>query len=161
YTEDSPLQARSPYDVSKAAADLLAQSYHASYGLPVAILRGGNTYGGADLKWSRLVPGTIGSFHQREAPQIRSAGTFLRGEIYFSTVYAGVVKGWHLHDRMTINYAVPVGAIKLVLFDDRDGSATRGELQELFLGESNYALVTVPPKVWNGFKGVAAPYSVV
>jgi len=83
------------------------------------------------------------------------------GEIYFSTVYQGVVKGWHLHERMTINYAVPVGAIKLVLFDDRDGSPTRGELQEIFLGAGNYALVTVPPFVWNGFKGIAAPYSVV
>ncbi len=83
------------------------------------------------------------------------------GEIYFSTVYAGVVKGWHLHERMTINYAVPVGSIKLVLFDDRDGSATRGQLQELFVGESNYALVTVPPHIWNGFKGMGHPYSVV
>src|SRR5947208_13130101 len=54
------------------------------------------------------------------------------GEIYFSTIYAGVVKGWHLHDRMTINYAVPFGSIKLVLFDDRDGSPTKGQLQELF-----------------------------
>ena len=83
------------------------------------------------------------------------------GEIYFSTVYQGVVKGWHLHERMTINYAVPVGMIKLVLFDDREGSKTRGEVQELFLGESSYSLVTVPPFVWNGFKGVAAPHSVV
>ena len=83
------------------------------------------------------------------------------GEIYFSTVYQGVVKGWHLHERMTINYAVPVGAIKLVLFDDREGSPTQGELQEVFLGDGNYALVTVPPLVWNGFKGIAAPYSVV
>lgn len=83
------------------------------------------------------------------------------GEIYFSTVYPGVIKGWHLHSRMTINYAVPFGAIKLVLFDDRDGSATTGELQEIFLGDANYALVTVPPFVWNGFKGIASPYSVV
>jgi dTDP-4-dehydrorhamnose 3,5-epimerase len=83
------------------------------------------------------------------------------GEIYFSTVYQGVVKGWHLHERMTINYAVPVGSIKLVLFDDRGGSKTRGELQELFVGDGNYALVTVPPFVWNGFKGISAPYSLV
>ncbi len=83
------------------------------------------------------------------------------GEIYFSTVYRGVVKGWHLHQRMTINYAVPVGAVKLVLFDDRDGSPTRNQLQELFVGEGNYALVTVPPLVWNGFKGIGAPYSLV
>jgi len=86
YTEDSPLQARSPYDVSKAAADLLAQSYHASYGLPVAILRCGNTYGGGDLNWSRIVPGTIRSFHQREAPEIRSDGTYVRDYIYVSDV---------------------------------------------------------------------------
>jgi dTDP-4-dehydrorhamnose 3,5-epimerase len=83
------------------------------------------------------------------------------GEIYFSTVYRGAIKGWHLHERMTINYAVPVGAIKLVLFDDRDDSKTRGEVQEVFVGESNYSLVTVPPFVWNGFKGIATPYSVV
>lgn len=83
------------------------------------------------------------------------------GEIYFSTVYLGVVKGWHLHDRMTINYAVPVGSIKLVLYDDRSGSPTKGELQEIFLGDSNYVLVTVPPGIWNGFKGIGAPYSVV
>jgi dTDP-4-dehydrorhamnose 3,5-epimerase len=83
------------------------------------------------------------------------------GEIYFSTVYQGVIKGWHLHERMTINYAVPVGAIKLVLFDDRKDSKTRGEVQEVFVGDGNYALVTVPPFVWNGFKGIGAPYSVV
>lgn len=83
------------------------------------------------------------------------------GEIYFSTIYQGVIKGWHLHERMTINYAVPVGAIKLVLFDDRKDSKTRGEVQEVFVGEGNYALVTVPPLVWNGFKGITAPYSVV
>ena len=83
------------------------------------------------------------------------------GEIYFSVVNPGVVKGWHLHHRMTINYAVVVGMIKLVLFDDREGSPTRKEIQEIFLGESNYALVTVPPFVWNGFKGIAAAPSIV
>ena len=83
------------------------------------------------------------------------------GEIYFSTVYAGVVKGWHLHEQMTINYAVPFGSIKLVLFDDREGSATRGQVEELFVGESNYTLVTVSPHIWNGFKGIGHPYSIV
>ena len=75
------------------------------------------------------------------------------GEIYFSVVYPGVVKGWHLHRRMTLNYAVPVGMIKLVCYDDRDGSPTRGVVQEIHVGELNYALVTIPPLVWNGFKG--------
>jgi dTDP-4-dehydrorhamnose 3,5-epimerase len=83
------------------------------------------------------------------------------GEIYFSAVYPGVVKAWHLHSRMTINYAVPVGTIKLVLYDDRAESATRGTLMELFLGDANYSLVTVPVGVWNGFKGVGTAMALV
>jgi dTDP-4-dehydrorhamnose 3,5-epimerase len=75
------------------------------------------------------------------------------GEIYFSTVYPGVVKGWHQHLRMTLNYAVPVGMIKLVCYDDRAASPTRGNVVELHVGELNYVLVTIPPLVWNGFKG--------
>lgn len=75
------------------------------------------------------------------------------GEIYFSTVYPGVVKGWHLHTEMTLNYSVPVGMIKLVCYDDRDGSTTRGNVVELHVGELNYCLVTIPALVWNGFKG--------
>jgi dTDP-4-dehydrorhamnose 3,5-epimerase len=75
------------------------------------------------------------------------------GEIYFSTVYPGVVKGWHMHSRMTLNYAVPVGMIKLACYDERPDSPTRGAVQELHVGELNYVLVTIPPHVWNGFKG--------
>jgi dTDP-4-dehydrorhamnose 3,5-epimerase len=75
------------------------------------------------------------------------------GEIYFSMVYPGAVKAWHLHQEMTLNYAVPVGMVKLVCYDDRDGSPTRGNLVELHTGELEYALVTIPPLVWNGFKG--------
>ncbi len=75
------------------------------------------------------------------------------GEIYFSLIYPGVVKGWHLHTRMTLNYAVPCGMVKLVCHDDRTDSPTRGATQEIHLGELNYALVTIPPHVWNGFKG--------
>lgn len=83
------------------------------------------------------------------------------GEIYFSVVYPGVVKGWHRHRRMGLNYAVPKGEIKLVLYDDRGGSPTRGEVQELFVGESNYALVQIPPGVWNGFEGLGSSPSMV
>ena len=75
------------------------------------------------------------------------------GEIYFSLAYPGVVKGWHQHSRMTLNYAVPVGMVKLVLYDGREDSPTSGVVQELHVGELNYALVTIPPFVWNGFKG--------
>lgn len=77
------------------------------------------------------------------------------GEIYFSVVYPGAVKAWHLHTRMTLNYAVVSGMIKLVLYDERKGSPTRGELQEVFAGEHHYALITIPPGVWNGFKGIS------
>lgn len=83
------------------------------------------------------------------------------GEIYFSVVYPGVIKGWHRHARMTINYAVVSGTIKLVLYDDRPASATRGQLEELFLGEANYCLVTVPPMIWNGFTGVGTAPAMV
>ena len=83
------------------------------------------------------------------------------GEIYFSKVYPGVVKGWHLHKKMILNYAVPVGMIKLVLFDDRENSPTKGELMELFIGEENYVLVTIPPNVWNGFKGIGLEVAMV
>jgi len=83
------------------------------------------------------------------------------GEIYFSTVYKGVVKGWHWHREMTLNYACVFGRIKLALFDERDGSPTQGELMEIFLGPDQYSLVIIPPEVWNGFKGMSEPYSIV
>lgn len=83
------------------------------------------------------------------------------GEIYFSLVYPGVIKGWHLHRRMTLNYAVPVGMVKLVCYDDRPDSPTRGAIQELHVGELNYVRVTIPPQVWNGFKGEASKPALV
>ncbi len=83
------------------------------------------------------------------------------GEIYFSLVYPSVVKGWHLHKVMTLNYAVITGRIKLVLYDEREQSPTRGELQEIFSGEDSYCLITVPPNVWNGFKGLGVQPAVV
>ncbi len=83
------------------------------------------------------------------------------GEVYFSCVHPGVIKAWHIHSEMTLNYAVPWGMIKFVLYDDREGSPSRGVIQELYLGESNYALVTVPPGVWNGFKGIGDKMAIV
>lgn len=83
------------------------------------------------------------------------------GEIYFSTVYPGVIKAWHLHQEMTLNYAVVAGAIKLVLYDDRETSPTKGEVQELFIGQQNYQLVKIPPHIWNGFKGIGTEMAVL
>ncbi|MEO5363162.1 MAG: dTDP-4-dehydrorhamnose 3,5-epimerase family protein [Magnetococcus sp. DMHC-8] len=74
------------------------------------------------------------------------------GEIYFSCCYPGVIKAWHIHKEMTLNNAVIVGMAKLVLYDSRPDSPTRGELMELFIGEQNYCLVQTPPGVTNGYK---------
>ncbi|MBT4287371.1 MAG: dTDP-4-dehydrorhamnose 3,5-epimerase family protein [Deltaproteobacteria bacterium] len=83
------------------------------------------------------------------------------GEIYFSFVNPGAIKGWHIHKEMILNYAVPHGDIKFVLYDDRSESSTKGEVQEIFMGPSNYCLVTVPPMVWNGFKGLGTEPAIV
>ena len=83
------------------------------------------------------------------------------GEIYFSCTHPGVVKAWHLHTKMTLNYAVIFGEVKVVMYDDRVGSKTRGEVQEVFLSPESYFLITVPPLVWNGFKGIGTKTSIV
>jgi CDP-glucose 4,6-dehydratase len=82
YSEDAPLQGRHPYDVSKSCADLIAQSYATTYKLPVAITRCGNFYGGGDLNWNRIVPGTIRSVLRGQRPVIRSDGRFVRDYFY-------------------------------------------------------------------------------
>lgn len=82
YTEDMPLQGRFPYDVSKSCSDLIALSYYHTYGLPIAITRCGNLFGGGDLNFNRLIPGTIRSVLQGEPPVIRSDGQFVRDYFY-------------------------------------------------------------------------------
>lgn len=82
YTEESPLHGRFPYDVSKSCADLIAFSYFHTFQVPVAVTRCGNLYGGGDLNFNRLVPGTIRSLLNQEAPIIRSDGTFIRDYFY-------------------------------------------------------------------------------
>ena len=74
------------------------------------------------------------------------------GEIYFSSAWPGTVKAWHVHKSMTVNNAVISGHAKLVLYDGRADSPTKGELMELFIGEDNYCLVQIPPGITNGYK---------
>lgn len=93
---------------------------------------------------------------RRDDPHFREFG-----EIYFSVVHPAVIKGWHLHRLMTINYAVVQGLIKLVLYDPRPQSSTRGQIQELYIGPENYLLVTVPPEIWNGFQGIGLQDAIV
>lgn len=83
------------------------------------------------------------------------------GEIYFSFVYPGVVKGWNLHTKMTSNYAVVDGTIKLVLYDNRPRSSTSGKLMEIITGDHKYELITIPPGVWCGFKGIGKSTAII
>jgi dTDP-4-dehydrorhamnose 3,5-epimerase len=83
------------------------------------------------------------------------------GEIYFSTAYPGVVKGWHEHTKMTLNYAVLKGMIKLVLYDNREASSTYKQTQEIVMGVHNYVLVKIPPRIINGFKNVGTEECII
>ncbi len=83
------------------------------------------------------------------------------GEIYFSSVYEGAVKGWHKHEVMALKYACIYGRVKVVVYDDRQDSQTRGNLHEVFIGPDNYSLVIIPPEVWNGFKGIGHDFSII
>lgn len=97
YSEEMPLAGRHPYDVSKSCADLLAQTYAHTYGLPVAITRCGNFYGGGDLNWNRIVPGTIRSILRGKPPVIRSDGRFVRDYFY---VEDGAAAYMHLAEQL-------------------------------------------------------------
>jgi CDP-glucose 4,6-dehydratase len=100
YSEDMPLQGRHPYDVSKSCADLIAQSYAATYQTPVTITRCGNFYGGGDLNWNRVVPGTIRSVIRGQRPVIRSDGKYVRDYFY---VEDGVAAYMLLAEHLTNN----------------------------------------------------------
>lgn len=97
YSEEAPLVGRHPYDVSKSCSDLITQSYYHTYHLPVAITRCGNFYGGGDLNFNRLVPGTIRSVLNGESPIIRSDGSYIRDYFY---VEDGVLAYLHLAEQM-------------------------------------------------------------
>ena len=125
----------------------------------VKILKGATIIEGVKVISLRRIPDERGTiFHMLKCTDPH----FIQfGEIYFSTVYHGVVKGWHLHREMTLNYACIFGRIKLVIYDERETSLTKGTLMEIFLGPDNYSLAVIPPGVWNGFKGMSKPYAIV
>jgi CDP-glucose 4,6-dehydratase len=103
YTEESPLLARHPYDASKACTDILSLTYSHSYAMPVCVTRCGNFYGGGDLNWNRIVPGTVRSVLRGERPVIRSDGTFIRDYFY---VKDGAAAYLHLAECMHRDPAV-------------------------------------------------------
>jgi dTDP-4-dehydrorhamnose 3,5-epimerase len=123
------------------------------------ILRGDAIIEGVKIVPLRRIPDERGTiFHMLRATDEH----FQRfGEIYFSTVYQGVVKGWHKHQEMTLNYACVHGRVKIALYDDRPGSRTRDGLMEVLLGPDSHLLVIIPPDVWNGFKGLSAPDAII
>ena len=83
------------------------------------------------------------------------------GEIYFSTIFEDKIKAWHLHKEATLNYACISGEVKLVLYDDREKSKSKGEYEDIILSPKKYFLITIPPNIWNGFKGLAKGESII
>lgn len=83
------------------------------------------------------------------------------GEIYFSTVNPKIIKAWHLHKEATLNYVCVKGRVELALFDERDQSKTKGKYQKIILSPEDYFLVTIPPYIWNGFKGLHEEESII
>ncbi len=121
YSEGAALQGQHPYDVSKSCADLLAQSYAATYNLPAAITRCANMYGGGDLNWNRIVPGTIRSVLRGERPVVRSDGTPVRDYIYVQDVVAAYLSlaesmdgGRHAGEAFNFGMDSPMSALDMV-----------------------------------------------
>lgn len=142
YSEKTPLQGSHPYDVSKSCADLIAQSYHTSFGLPVCVTRCGNLYGGGDLNWNRLIPGTIRSILRNESPIIRSDGSYIRDYFY---VVDGALAYLHLAEMMAekpeiigeaFNFSNEIQVTVLELTDKILQLFGREDLKPTILGEA-------------------------
>ena len=83
------------------------------------------------------------------------------GEIYFSFTNPQSIKAWHMHKEMTLNYVCIEGKVKFVLYDDREKSKSKGEYENIILSPKKYFLITIPPNIWNGFKGLAKGESII
>lgn len=83
------------------------------------------------------------------------------GEVYFSLIYCGKIKAWKKHLKMTQHFAVPIGKVKIVIYDERKGSPTYKEIQVVESGEGNYSLVRIPPFLWYGFQGISPGASLI
>jgi CDP-glucose 4,6-dehydratase len=142
YTEETPLVGRHPYDVSKSCADLIAQSYAATYGLPVAVVRCGNLYGGGDLNWNRLVPGTVRSVLRNQQPVIRSDGHYVRDYFYvedgaaaYTLLAQQLAKNPDLRGHaFNFSYEMPVPVLELV---ERILAIMGSDLQPLVLNQAS------------------------
>lgn len=108
------------------------------------------------LKVLRDDRGAVMHMMRTDSPAFKSFG-----EVYFSQVKKGVVKAWKKHLEMTQNLAVPVGEVRIVLYDDRPRSLTRGRVQEIKFGENNYSLLKIPPHIWYGFQGMNDGFALI
>ncbi|MCL6473249.1 MAG: dTDP-4-dehydrorhamnose 3,5-epimerase family protein [Firmicutes bacterium] len=114
---------------------------------------------GVKVKSLRVIPDERG----RLMEILRNDEEFFEnfGQVYMTTTYPGIIKAWHLHKLQTDNIAVVKGMLKLALYDDRDGSPTKGELNEFFIGEHNPILVQVPKNVYHGWKCISETEAIV
>lgn len=144
YTEDMPVAGMHPYEVSKSAADLIARAYYHTYGLPVAIARCGNVFGGGDLNWSRIVPGTIRSFLRGERPVVRSDGSYVRDYFYVKDASRAYLRlGERLADAQVAGEAVnfsnesPMTVLDLVAVIQKlmDASRLEPDVRDVAVGE--------------------------
>lgn len=108
------------------------------------------------LKQIRDARGAVMQMLRVDSPRFEAFG-----EVYFSSVKQGVIKAWKKHRLMIQNFAVPVGSIRLVIYDDRAGSTTRGGMLETSIGAESYRLVRIPPLVWYGFQGLGPGESMI
>ena len=178
YAEDAALQGSHPYDVSKSCTDLIAQAYYQTYDLPVTIARCGNLYGGGDLNWNRIIPGTIRSVFNNERPIIRSDGTYIRDYFYVLDAVDGYLlmaeqtdregitgQAFNFSDERQITVLELVNLI-LKLMDREDLapdvlSAAEGEIRHQYLtAEKARRLLSWKPlyKIEDGLKETVAWY---
>lgn len=145
YKEDAPLVGRHPYDVSKSCADMIALAYSHTYGVPVGITRCGNIYGGGDLHWERIVPGTIRSAIREERPIVRSDGTPRRDYIYVKDVVAGYLLLAEKLDDSSVrgeafNFGHDCPLTVLEMVREVLDAAGRGGLEPLILNEAKHEI---------------------
>ena len=108
---------------------------------------------GIKLKKLKVIPDERG----RLMEILRSDGEFFTkfGQLYITTAYPGVVKAWHYHKKQTDNFCVVKGMMKIVVYDEREGSSTKGEVNEFFIGEHSPSLLQIPKGLWHGFKCIS------
>ncbi len=145
YTEDAPLLGRHPYDVSKSCADMIALAYAHTYELPLAVTRCGNIYGGGDLHWERIVPGTIRSAIHGERPTIRSDGSFKRDYIYVKDIVSAyLLLAEKLNDTslqgeaLNFGHDSPLSVLEVV--HEILSAVGRGDLEPLILNEAEHEI---------------------